>query len=74
MKNKCANPDRSVRIGILLPPISGLAWELLLEGATIQPEGLWPEGWIVAPEGSNSHARPDMGGSSNIPFLIKLIY
>ena len=33
-------------------------WKLTTEGASHQPEGLWPEGWGEAPEVANdTHAQ-----------------
>ena len=33
-------------------------WKLTTEGASHQPEGLWPEGWCEAPEvGNDTHAQ-----------------
>ena len=46
------------RSGILFPP----------SGAKIQPSGQRPSGWISAPSGGNTHARPKIMGN-NVPFL-----
>ena len=54
-------------IGVFLSPISGQAWEMLPEGESIQPEGLWPEGWIDSPEGSIPMS--DRKGGTGVAFL-----
>ena len=54
-------------IGVFLSPISGRTWEMLPEGESIQPEGLWPEGWIDSPEGSIPMS--DRKGGTGVAFL-----
>ena len=44
--------------GTHLPMYGWRVWKLATEGASHQPEGLWPEGWCEAPEVVNdTHAQ-----------------
>ena len=57
--------------GTHLPMDGGRVWKLTTEGASHQPEGLWPEGWCGAPEVVNdTHAQHPWVGVTFMHLLI----